>query len=161
MGTPVGFGYAVRSAILLMSVRPMEKMVVRCPLFPPGLYGSASSLRPGSRPGTTGQRKTVRRQRSYEVSTATFRSERRHSKPYDPVGTVNIARWQSGSEQRLTARKDGCAAGSLPSVTSRTEHRPIVTATRRRATPHRPMRERSGSSPQPTTRAEKVGAMQR
>ena len=53
-------------------------------------------------PRTTGQRKTVRKQRSYEVSTATFRRERRNGKPYDPVGTVNIARWQSGSEQRLT-----------------------------------------------------------
>ena len=62
-------------------------------------------------PRTTGQRKTVRIQRSYEVSTATFRSERRNGKPYDPVGTVNIARWQSGSERRLTARTDGCAAG--------------------------------------------------
>lgn len=94
----------------------------------------------------------------FEVSTATCRSARRNSKPYDPVGTVNIARWQSGSEQRLTARTDGCAAGSLPSVTSRTEHRPIATATRRRATPYRPMRERSGSLPQLTLRAEKAGA---
>ena len=64
MGTPVWIGYAVEPAVLLMSVRPMEKMVVRCPLFPPGLYGSARSLWPGSRPGTTGQRKTVRKQRS-------------------------------------------------------------------------------------------------
>ena len=31
MGTPVWIGYATRSAILLMSARPVEKMEVRCP----------------------------------------------------------------------------------------------------------------------------------
>ncbi len=35
MGTPVWIGYATRSAILLMSARPVEKMEVRCPSFPP------------------------------------------------------------------------------------------------------------------------------
>ena len=56
------------------------------------------------------------------------------------MGYRTIAMRQSGSEQRLTARTDGCAAGSRPSVASRTEHRPIATATRRRATPHSPAR---------------------
>ena len=50
MGAPVWIGYAARSAILLMSERPVEKMVVRCPLLPPGLFGSACSLLPGNRP---------------------------------------------------------------------------------------------------------------